>query len=146
MKKYLMFLLILSFVLIGQEKGVVIANLDVDVSSVTKFGLKRIYLGQKKFWTDGNPVIPIMLSDKKAKEITKRFFNDLLNTSARKYKKGWLKLTFSGNGSAPKRFKSVKKLILYVAETSGAVGFIPLKDFPKDGSVKKLIASGKSEF
>ena len=138
MKYTILILLMYSMALFGQDNIIIITNNDLQLTSISKSELKQIYFGQKKFWANNAPIYPTTLSNRKMKKETKPFFTEILNTTKRKYTKKWLKITFSGSGRAPKRFKKVSNLIYFISETPGAIGFIPEKYFKNKGLVKVL--------
>lgn len=106
-----------------QEKGVFIVNSSVPVIAVTKKEVEKIYLGKMNVWEGKLKISPCLMDPKT--DIGKRFFDDVLDMSYRKFSKYWLKVVFSGLRPAPPEFKNPEDVISYVSQRDGGIGFIP---------------------
>lgn len=99
----------------------IIANKDVPVSSLSNNEIKRIFLGQKVRWDDNRIITFVILKTEAHKDFLSRYIG---NTPAQ-YRNYWKKMVFTGKSKSPKSFKKEDELIDYIANTSGAVGYIP---------------------
>lgn len=98
---------------------IVIANSsEVDMSASD---LKKIYLGQKRNWSDGNKVIVTTL---KNNSINESFMKNRIGKKPNQFEMVWKKRVFTGQGVMPKSFPDEKSLIDYVANNKGAIGYV----------------------
>ncbi len=98
-----------------------VANDAVAEASLNQKDVKKIFLGKKTRWENGDKIIIVTLDDGVSHE---QFVKDFVGKTPSQYKKYWKKLTFTGKGKAPKSFKSEDELAAYVAETAGAIGYL----------------------
>lgn len=120
------YLLILAMVILPPlsafaEDIVIICNKGVTVNAITKSDLERIYLGQKNLWDGGGAIEPVMLQN----ELTESFLTDYVGKNASTFGNYWKKMLFSGKGNGPKQFTKPKEVVDFVANTQGAIGFVP---------------------
>jgi ABC-type phosphate transport system substrate-binding protein len=105
----------------GAADILVIANKGVSSGSISKDQLKRIYLGKLSRWDNGDKVNFCLVKS----DLLEQFTQDYLGQSAMNYLKYWKKLVFTGKGSMPPFLEKDEDVIQFVAETKGAVGFVP---------------------
>lgn len=84
--------------------------------------IEEIYLGKKKTWSDGQPIVPVLLRE--TSEPSREFLMLFLGKSPEQYRAYWLKELFAGATSVPRTFDSPEKLLDFVASTPGAIGFV----------------------
>ena len=113
----------------------VIAHPDVPVESIDENTLLDFYSGDIREWNNGEKITVYDL--KKAKEVKDVFYKHLGKSSSR-MKSIWMKKMLAGEGEPPEAIQDEKSMLLKVAETPGAVGFISVENV--DNSVK-LIAT-----
>ncbi len=108
-----------------------VANKQVDVSSLSTEDLENIFLGKQRMWKDGSRIRLAVFKGEGdgVKEVTGR--------SASQYRAHWRNLVFSGYGIMPKFFSSEAKLLEYVAKTKGAIGGV-FEVMETDGSAVTL--------
>jgi ABC-type phosphate transport system substrate-binding protein len=99
----------------------IIANKGVSESTVSKDQLKRIYLGKMSRWSNGDKVDFCLVKT----DIVEEFTDQYLGYSANNYVKYWKKLVFTGKGSMPPFYDKAEDVVNFVANTKGAVGFVP---------------------
>lgn len=99
----------------------VIANKSVPDNSVTSAQLAEIFMLNKKTWGDGSKIV---VFDLKVKEGTTEKFYESLGKLHTDFKKMWMKLQLTGEGSAPAALASEEEVLSKVASTPGAVGFV----------------------
>ncbi len=113
---------------------VVIVNKDNSVSNLSKTQLLNIYLGKDIVWKNQSRIYPV--TPKTNQSVTKTFFEKGLSKSVGRVKRIWVKLSLSGKTSPPKILNSPAKIVEYISENEGAIGFIPLENL--DGRVKAV--------
>jgi ABC-type phosphate transport system substrate-binding protein len=99
----------------------VIANKGVSSSSLSKDQLQRIYLGKLSRWENGDKINFCLVKS----DLLEQFTQEYLGQSAMNYFKYWKKLVFTGKGSMPPFYEKDEDVIQFVAETKGAIGFVP---------------------
>lgn len=99
----------------------VIANKSVPDNSVTSAQLTEIFSLNKKNWADGSKIV---VFDLKVHEGTSEKFYESLGKLHADFKKLWMKLQLTGEGTAPAALASEDEVLAKVASTPGAVGFV----------------------
>lgn len=99
----------------------VIANKSVPDNSVTTAQLTEIFMLNKKTWGDGSKIV---VFDLKVHEGTTEKFYESFGKLHTDFKKLWMKLQLTGEGSAPTALASEDEVLAKVASTPGAVGFV----------------------
>jgi ABC-type phosphate transport system substrate-binding protein len=132
MKKLLyVFLLVASAQLFSGFAGaqvLVIANPSVKASEVSKGALKDIFTGGSSK-LGSSDVTPVLL---KAGTVHSEFLAAYIGKDDAAFRAGWRSLVFSGNASMPKNLDSDAAVVAYVAQNSGAIGYIG-KASPHEG-------------
>ena len=105
------------------ENGVIIVNKKVTKEAITKSEIQKIYLGKVALWNNDLKIRACIMTEKT--EVGKKFFGTVLNMSAKKYKKHWIRQVFSGYGASPNVFGTAEEVIDYVSKNEGGIGFIP---------------------
>ena len=100
----------------------VIVSPDVEVTSVTRAEIARIYLGKKTFW-DSGARIELSLLDEES-PLTESFLEENLKKTVRQFRAYWKRHLFSGQGTAPKTFATSKQVADFVAANPGAIGVV----------------------
>lgn len=114
---------------------VIIANKDVPVSALSRSEIRSIFLGEKVRWENGRKITFVILKTDSHEDFLRTYVG---NTPAQ-YRNYWKKMIFTGKSKAPKSFKTEEKVLEHVAETSGALGYVPpdaLNDKVKAISIK----------
>jgi ABC-type phosphate transport system substrate-binding protein len=99
----------------------VIANKDVPVDALSRNEIKSIFLGEKIKWNNDSKITFVILKT----EVHDLFLKEYLGNTAAQYLNYWKKMVFTGKSKSPKSFSDTEKLIDYIAETGGAVGYLP---------------------
>jgi len=119
----------------SQAEVMIIANQSVLQESMTKEGLKDIFLGNTVKW-DNNQKINVVVQ--KNTDIHAEFTKRMVKKSPSQFNNYWKKLVFTGKGSSPKRFLDVASLVEYIARTKGAIGYISSEDNAEGVKVIKV--------
>jgi ABC-type phosphate transport system substrate-binding protein len=112
-----------------------VVNKDVHISEIKASDLRAIFTGEKTRFADGSHAVPVVLKGGPVHEV---FVQNYCGESPNEFRAQWRKAVFTGQGSMPKTFDSEAALIAYVAETSGAIGYV--SHFAPNDKVKQLIA------
>lgn len=96
-------------------------------------GVARQYLGvavarelftmRLSHWSDGTPVQVLVLPD--AHPLHREFCKGSLNLYPVQLRRVWERRRYSGEGAQPFEVKSVEEMRRRVAETPGAIGYLP---------------------
>jgi ABC-type phosphate transport system substrate-binding protein len=119
--KKLLFIIIFLFAAHTIAQVAVIANRSVPKDKISESELLDIYVGDIKWWDNGDPVI---VHDLATKENIKSKFYNFLGKSSVRMKSIWLKNMLSGEGDPPKALNSEEEMLKSIIETVGAIGFI----------------------
>jgi len=114
---------ILSFIMIAHAgaESLLVANFSVSESSVSKGDVKRIFLGKKVKWSDGQKIHAVILTSGAVHE---DFIKKYIAKTAYSLSLFWKMAIVTATGIPPKSFNNESDLLKYVAETKGAVGYI----------------------
>ena len=99
----------------------VVANPSVQATSITLAELKSVYLEETNSLADGTHVQPVVARAGAAHEI---FLKQYLERSDPALQIYYRTLVFTGRGSMPKAVQSDTEMVLYVAKTKGAIGYV----------------------
>lgn len=113
--------LVLACATARAQDVVVVANRDAAVSQVTSGELREIFTGVRSRFHNGTRAVPVILKGGPAHEV---FLRNYIGESPDEFRTGWRKAAFTGQGAMPREFASEDALLLYVAATPGAVGYV----------------------
>jgi ABC-type phosphate transport system substrate-binding protein len=99
----------------------IIANKEVPDDSLTRNDIKGIFLGEKVLWNNQQKITFVILKTKAHEDFLEKYIG---NTPAQ-YRNYWKKMVFTGKSKSPRAFDTAEEIIEYVANTGGAVGYIP---------------------
>lgn len=132
------FAVCLSFVVLPASGQIsVIAHDSVPVDSLNKKELLQLFSGDRDYWDDDLPVVIMDLSVNGA--IRDSFYSFLGKTSSR-MRSIWLKRKLTGEGDLPLSIDSEEELLLKVASTQGAIGFVSADIAKNTAEIKILIS------
>lgn len=117
-------------------KLMIIAHPEIGVQEISPHRLKQLYLNRSKKWADGSSVHLTILVNKPATTV---FITQHLGKSTTQFKRYWKQQLFSGKGIPPEYFKTLRKLLLYIRTTKGAIGFIDCTTPPKGVTMIRLV-------
>lgn len=123
MKKIIVIALILSLWVHGTAlaEQIIIVNKGVSINSVDSDTLKKIYLGKKSKWDNGDKIVPVNLNEGPVHE---NFIKNVVNKSTSQYVTYWKRMIFTGKGIPPKSVPTETDIVNFVSNTSGAIGYI----------------------
>jgi len=100
---------------------VVVAHPDVPDDDISKSRVLDFFTGDRRRWSNDQPVVPLDLQE--PKEVRKTFYKSLGKSSSR-MRSIWMRQKLSGEGEPPEAINSEEELLLRVANTPGAIGFV----------------------
>ena len=125
MSKTRWFILVLGFISFGSaaraQDVVLVANKDVQISTIRDADVRAIFTGEKTRFADGSHAVPVTLKGGQTHEV---FLEKHVGESPDEFRARWRKTVFTGQGAMPKAFDYESALIEYVAATPGAVGYV----------------------
>ncbi|MEX0320687.1 MAG: substrate-binding domain-containing protein [Puniceicoccaceae bacterium] len=131
--KFLLGLLILSFVPSLFGEVVVVVNADSPVTSISRETLKNILSGKEKFWSDGSNIeLAVPSGNALEAEVLKEF----AGMDATRFKTHWRRLVFSGRAKNPSECKDDASMLELVSDKDNALGFVSAG--ADTSSVKKI--------
>ncbi len=104
-----------------------VSNLDVSQKTLTRNTLRLIFSMRMTQWPDGKPIQVFVMGDKS--ELHKRFSKQLLGLFPHQLRRAWNRQIYSGMGQAPIRVESENEMREQVANTPGAIGYLPEGNF-----------------
>jgi ABC-type phosphate transport system substrate-binding protein len=100
---------------------VVVANPDVPAAAVDREEARRIWMLRRRFWRDGTRIVPVNLPA--SSPVRDAFSRAVLGRPARDLAAYWNDLWFHGTAPPPV-VPSERAVLLFVARTRGAVGYV----------------------
>jgi ABC-type phosphate transport system substrate-binding protein len=125
---------VLSLGVLADTKPIVIISHKNVTDSVKKEDIKEIFLGKKTRWKDNSAILFVVLTDD---TVYPTFLKDYVCKTIFQYVNYWKQQVFTGKGRMPKSFANSKDVIQFVADTPGAISFVPEQDM--DANLVKLI-------
>jgi ABC-type phosphate transport system substrate-binding protein len=123
----------------AQDAGYqVIAHPSTTPDSVSKRDLSRLFLKQKKSWSNGQKASPI--DQKASSEVRRQFSHGVLGKSVGEVDAYWQGQVFSGKAHPPSAVGSDQEVVSFVRSTPGAVGYVSAG--ADTGGVKVLKITG----
>lgn len=103
--------------------------------ALTDVQVARIFLGKITIFPDESPATPVTIRDDEA--LRAEFELKVLGKNPVQLRAYWARQLFTGRGGPPESFPNWDALKKHVANTPGAVGFIPERQL--DGSVRAVL-------
>lgn len=107
----------------GPDGEAVVVHAGLGVQSLELATLRAIFGMRVLEWPDGTPIrVFVMRSDS---ELHRRFTKGTLQIFPYQLQQAWDRLVFSGTGQAPREVESIEEMRRRIAETPGAIGYLP---------------------
>lgn len=120
-----------------------VANADVDPPPADLDLVRRIFQLRQRFWPDGTPARPVNLPA--ASPVREMFSKAVFGQSVEDMAAYWNERYFHGTRPPPS-LGSQQAVLLYVARTKGAVGYIEGDSIAAlPGRVRKVLCLGSSD-
>lgn len=105
-----------------QAEIVVISNLQLPITTLSRDEVSRIYLGKTKYLPNGSKIVPI---DQRQGTISRsKFYSDIIHKTETEIKSYWSRITFSGQGNPPLQQDDDVAVKNLVAEDANCLGYI----------------------
>ncbi len=101
----------------------VVANPSAPVDALSPTALRAIFSMRLRSWPDGSPVRVFVLPDDAPGHV--QFAKQLLSIFPHQLRRAWDRGVYSGTGQAPNLVKSDAAMRAAVANTNGAIGYLP---------------------
>ncbi len=138
----LMAVIAFAFAAVAQAGNVVvIVNPASSISETTASDVSRVFMGKTASIGGANVAAVDQAPDSQARI---DFSEKILGRSVRKVTDYWKKRTFSGKGEAPRQEVNDAKVVAYVADNPGAIGYISAGSVTD--KVKPITVDGKTEW
>ena len=115
-------ILLLTFVQFQVIASNVVVVHAENTNEISLSDVKKIYLGKKGAFNDGNAALPITLVEGDA--VRASFNQAVLNKNEVQYVAYWSKMVFTGKGSPPKEIATMEELKKLVSKNPSVIGFI----------------------
>jgi len=101
----------------------IVAHPDISRSTLSRDEIRQIFLGRKTQWDDGNQRVHFVVL--KEGDTHETFVRQFVGKTPSQFSNYWKKMIFTGKGRAPQSFATPEDVVALVAETAGAVGYVP---------------------
>jgi len=119
------FLLIPLLLLLSSPVGAVevVVNTQLDVPALSRNQLRAIFSMRLTQWPEGPAIRVFVLNDNDP--LHRAFSKQLLGVFPHQLRRAWDRKVFSGTGQAPLSVTSQQEMRQRVADTPGAIGYLP---------------------
>lgn len=93
---------------------------------LTEGDVRAIYLKQKLFWDDGNPIVPI--NREAGSEAREAFSRRIFGQDSRRLATYWNQRYFEAGEFPPATLASEEAVLRFVAGNENAIGYVTLED------------------
>ncbi len=100
----------------------VVVHPNSRISTVSRAELSKIFLGRLRTWSDGTPVLPV--DQRPDRTVRERFSRHVHGRSVVTVEVYWKRMIFSGRGVPPRELADDQRVLEYVRDHPGAVGYV----------------------
>ena len=111
-----------------------VVNPSVTDTSLTRAKVRAIFNMRLLSWPDGTPIRVFVLKDRDP--LHREFSKRVLQVFPYQLRRAWDRRVYSGVGQAPQQVSSVEEMKRRLADTPGAIGYLPEDRI--DDSVRKI--------
>lgn len=104
------------------QQALVICNKGVPQDTLSANDIQQIFLGRKTLWPDNRNIHFVVM---KEGETHAEFLKDYVTKTPSQYQVFWKKMIFTGQAKAPVTVDTPEEVLTYVANTPGAIGYVP---------------------
>ncbi len=122
----------------GARPIAVVVHPESSVKELSAGELRSIFLGQKKQWSSGEPIVPLYLVP--TSEVAAAFSQKALGKSLEDLEKYWIDERIRGGAKKPRTVPTPATARKLVGSLPNAIAYIPLADV--DGSVRVIAVDG----
>ncbi|MDY0091276.1 MAG: substrate-binding domain-containing protein [Candidatus Vecturithrix sp.] len=99
----------------------IIAHQNTSETTISQKEIQEIFLGKRVQWKDNTAIHPATLKEPKLHET---FLKQYVKKTPSQWIAHWKRMVFTGSGAPPQQFATKEELLEYVANTSGAIGYV----------------------
>jgi hypothetical protein len=118
---------------LAAERPKMIVNKSNTVSALGAADLKRMFIGEKLFWSGNKRAKPVIQTG-----AAKAGFYAMIKMTEADFAKTWIRISLSGRADPPPKVKSDAQVIAYVRGNAGAIGFVLTKADTSSVKVLKI--------
>lgn len=100
----------------------IVTHPGISEKALSKGTLRAIFGMRLHEWPDGTPIRVFVMPDQAPLHVT--FSKEKLNVFPYQLRSAWDRLVFSGTGQAPETVNSLEEMLVKVASTPGAIGYL----------------------
>ena len=100
----------------------IVVNTSNPISEIDKGQLSKLFLKRARSWENNRVAQPV--DQMESSSVRADFSKSVHGRSVKAIKSYWLRMIFSGDGSAPLELSSDSAVLSYVADNTDAVGYI----------------------
>ncbi len=104
----------------------VVVHSSVKQESISRNTLRAIFGMRHRKWPDGFPIKVFVLRDDASLHIS--FSKSILYIFPYQLRRAWDRQVYSGTGQAPNEVESIEEMRKKIADTPGAIGYLPLPE------------------
>lgn len=124
------------FTTVAQAEVIFICHKNVPVHILTPKEIKHIFLARKTTWSNSEGII---FANHEDKTVFREFSKKFLSMSPAHYTTYFRKKIFTGMGQRPKAVKNDQKMIEFVSNTNGAIGYISTHSKITNSNVRQIV-------
>ncbi len=114
----------------GAQEVKIVAHPDVPRYALSQDEIQQIFLGRNTQWDENKEKIHFITLE--GGDVHEQFVRRFVGKTSSQYGNYWRKMVFTGKGRAPKSLKDPEDVVAYVANTRGAIGYVPSETDTKD--------------
>lgn len=124
-KALILFILLLINVNVaaGDEEVVLAVNQTISENHISRSFSRQIFSMKARQWANGSPIVVFVLPDRNAHHLF--FAKEILETFPYKLRAAWDRQVYSGTGQAPREVANIEQMMISIANTPGAIGYLP---------------------
>ena len=115
----------------GDSGGLVlIANSNVDTSSLNRRYIEAVYLGRRRYWSSDSPVKVIMFPQNHENHI--RLCRSFLKVTPKVLSRNWDRIKYTGFGRGFSLVSTEAEMLDMISKTPGAAGYVSSSFFSQN--------------
>ena len=113
----------------------IIAHQNTPETTISQKEIQEIFLGKRVQWKDNSAIHPAAV---KEPELHETFLKHYVKKTPSQWIAHWKRMVFTGNGTPPQQFDTQQELLEYVANTSGAIGYVDAETSIENVTILKV--------
>ncbi|GAK59554.1 hypothetical protein U27_06539 [Candidatus Vecturithrix granuli] len=113
----------------------IIAHQNISETTISQKDIQEIFLGKRVQWKDNTAIHPATIKNPELHEV---FLKHYVKKTSSQWIAHWKRMVFTGNGTPPQQFDTQQELLEYVANTSGAIGYVDAETSIENVTILKV--------